>query len=158
MQCAVGVKVDPLLVVVLHLLCPMRHHNSTGRAIARCALWSSRKTHLSNLFCGSTSYCELSHGVWSRRSFWTATTAATVSSLRAMQLCAQWLILFRVCNVSRSVFSGDVNTQSHTWTSGPHSPVINIVSFVAFLWMRCLPPSLSLVVHDVQQHRWTCNF
>ena len=25
--------------------------------------------------------------------------------------------------------------------------MINIVFFVAFLWMRCLPPSLSLVVH-----------
>ena len=40
--------------------------------------WSSRKTHLKKLSCESTSYCELSHGVRSRRSFWTATTAATV--------------------------------------------------------------------------------
>ena len=95
-------------------------------------------------------------------------------------------LFFRVCNVSRSAFSGDVNTQNHTWTSGLPSLVINIVFFVAFLWMRCLPPSLSLVVHIfrlfylchhrcywimVQYHAnfaffrrtgdstgWTCNF
>ena len=45
------------------------------------------------------------------------------------------------------LFSGDVNTQNHTWTSGLPFLVNKIVFFVAFLWMRCLPPSLSLVVH-----------
>ena len=49
--------------------------------------------------------------------------------------------------MSRTAFSGDVNTQNHTWTSGLPFLVIIIVFFVAFLWMRCLPPSLSLVVH-----------
>ena len=50
-------------------------------------------------------------------------------------------------NVSHTAFSDDVNTQNHTWTSGLPSLVICIVFLVAFLWMRCLPPSLNLVVH-----------
>ena len=37
-----------------------------------------------------TSFCELCHRARSRRSFWTATTAPTVSSLQAMQVYAQW--------------------------------------------------------------------
>ena len=53
---------------------------------------------------------------------------------------------FRVCYVARTAFSGDVNTQNHTWTSGLPVLVINIVFFVAFLCMRCLPPSLGLAV------------
>ena len=37
--------------------------------------------------------------------------------------------------MSRSAFSGGVNTQNHTWISGLPSLVINIVFFVAFFWM-----------------------
>ena len=76
--------------------------------------WSSRKTHLSKLSCGSTSYCELSHGVRSRNSFLTATTAAIVSSLRATQVCAQCLILCsRLQRVLFPVMSTHRTTHGH---------------------------------------------
>ena len=155
-------RLDPLFVVTLRLLCPTsppeercsrdrdvldaqgaeEHATNHDTINSRSDNNGSRKRGV----LGSTSCCELCHGVGSRHSFWTATTAPTVSSLRKMQVCAQCLIFFRVCDVSDIASSGDVNTQNHTWTSGLPSLVINIV-FVAFLLMRCLPPPVSLFAY-----------
>ena len=59
-----------------------------------CLLVLSQDTSLETVLWTHLLLRTLSHGVRSRRSFWTATTVPTVSSLRAMQVCAQCLILF----------------------------------------------------------------
>ena len=90
----------------------LRSDNSGGRK--RGVPCGDLARHLWRLSCGSTSFCELCHGVRYRRSFWTATTAPTEASLRAMHLRAQRLIFFLASVTCRTLLlSGDVNTQVH---------------------------------------------